>query len=95
MLFKSEKGPFRNKKRMKLLRKELHETLKSTVPAYTDKSILESYQNVNDQVLLLSFYFNVFVIMANFFENEFFANLTISIKSLLTQRIFGNNPEKK
>ena len=50
LLFKSEKGPFRNKKRMKLLRKELHEALKSTVPAYTKKSILESNQNTKDQV---------------------------------------------
>ena len=55
LLFKSEKGPFRNKKRVKLLRKELHEVLKSTVPAYTKKSLIGSNQENKDQVFIVKF----------------------------------------
>ena len=55
LLFKSEKGPFRNKKRVKLLRKELHEVLKSTVPAYTKKSLTGSNQENKDQVFIVKF----------------------------------------
>ena len=55
LLFKSEKGPFRNKKRVKLLRKELHEVLKSTVPAYTKKSLTGSNQENKDQVVIVKF----------------------------------------
>ena len=49
LLFKSEKGPFRNKKRVKLLRKELHEALKTNVPAYSKKLSTGNGSNQNNK----------------------------------------------
>ena len=78
LLFKSEKGPFRNKKRVKLLRKELHEVLKSTVPAYTKKSLTGSNQENKDQVFIVKFT-STFWFQGFFLETVFKATLELEL----------------